>query len=295
MPLPPAHQTISEIDYEAIEAAVKETARGRWFLDEYAYRNRNADTRLVLDAIQRLQRSVLGTGMLPAPAREAPTLDKELSEIEQTAEKTRAALAQLETARAREGSLGKELDDILAAQAEATTGILSDAVRLGEISAAMRAQGLSPNLCDRLDGLSAHLNAACAFQDMAGQRTHKVVLALRVLEARVAALAKLWQAEPSPQTEDAIEHEVEVLDATRAGHGEDKQNEIDELLSSAQEQDIAWEDKPIAVLTPEVSNFAATDVVKTKTAPLAAAPSAISAKRSDLDRLTFDERLALFT
>ena len=68
MSLPPASQPISETDYEAIEAAVKETARGRWFLEEFAQRNRHADTKLVLDAIQRLQRSVLGAEQAPVPA-----------------------------------------------------------------------------------------------------------------------------------------------------------------------------------------------------------------------------------
>ena len=35
-----------------------ESARGRWFLEEYARRNRNADTKLVLSAIERLERLV---------------------------------------------------------------------------------------------------------------------------------------------------------------------------------------------------------------------------------------------
>lgn len=47
---------LRERDYEAIEAAVMETERGRWFLAEYARRNRTADTRLLLDAIRRLER-----------------------------------------------------------------------------------------------------------------------------------------------------------------------------------------------------------------------------------------------
>jgi hypothetical protein len=82
MPLPPASQPISETDYEAIEAAVKETARGRWFLEEYAQRNRHADTKLVLDAIQRLQRSVLGADVInaPAPAPQIPVIREDLNE-----------------------------------------------------------------------------------------------------------------------------------------------------------------------------------------------------------------------
>ena len=46
-------------DFAAIEAAVMETARGRWFLREYARRNRHADTKVILDAVNRLQDDTL--------------------------------------------------------------------------------------------------------------------------------------------------------------------------------------------------------------------------------------------
>src|SRR5262249_52610331 len=45
----------SEQDYEAIREAFMETSRGRWFLGEYARRNRNSDTRMVLDAVARIE------------------------------------------------------------------------------------------------------------------------------------------------------------------------------------------------------------------------------------------------
>jgi hypothetical protein len=44
----------SEGDYDAIFATVMESARGRWFLQEYARRNRNSDTEAVLATIQRI-------------------------------------------------------------------------------------------------------------------------------------------------------------------------------------------------------------------------------------------------
>jgi len=47
--------TFGDLDFDTIEAAVMETARGRWFLKEYARRNRNADTQAVLEAIERLK------------------------------------------------------------------------------------------------------------------------------------------------------------------------------------------------------------------------------------------------
>src|SRR3954470_22565394 len=47
-----------EADYEAISTAFMETSRGRWFLSEYAKRNRNADTHMVLDAVARIEENL---------------------------------------------------------------------------------------------------------------------------------------------------------------------------------------------------------------------------------------------
>jgi hypothetical protein len=49
---------LRQSDYEAIESAVMETAKGRWFLAEFARRNRAADTEAVLAAVARLERLV---------------------------------------------------------------------------------------------------------------------------------------------------------------------------------------------------------------------------------------------
>ena len=57
-----------EEDYEAISAAFMETSRGRWFLGEYARRNRNADTRMVLDAVARIEQN-LAAQQQPTPER----------------------------------------------------------------------------------------------------------------------------------------------------------------------------------------------------------------------------------
>ncbi len=48
----------SEADYEAIRDAFMETSRGRWFLGEYAKRNRNADTSMVLNAVARIEHAL---------------------------------------------------------------------------------------------------------------------------------------------------------------------------------------------------------------------------------------------
>ena len=56
IPTPPP----AEGEYDAICATVMESARGRWFLDEYARRNRNADTAPVLASIERIETMIRG-------------------------------------------------------------------------------------------------------------------------------------------------------------------------------------------------------------------------------------------
>src|ERR1700748_567181 len=63
----------SEEDYDAIREAFMETARGRWFLDEYARRNRNADTSMVLDAVSRIEETLAAQRQQHPPP---PTEDK---------------------------------------------------------------------------------------------------------------------------------------------------------------------------------------------------------------------------
>ena len=64
-PVPPP-QGMSEVDYSAIEAAVTETVRGRWFLNEFARRNRTAELRQLLDAMGRIE-SVVSSGQAALP------------------------------------------------------------------------------------------------------------------------------------------------------------------------------------------------------------------------------------
>ncbi len=54
----PPPEGISESDYEAIEDAVMETARGRWFLKEYARRMRASETASLHAALERIERIV---------------------------------------------------------------------------------------------------------------------------------------------------------------------------------------------------------------------------------------------
>jgi hypothetical protein len=76
----PAQSPLNEEDFEAIEAAVLETARGRWFLAEYARRQRAAESNALMEAIERLEAKVTTERV----ARETERVRAELADLSGT-------------------------------------------------------------------------------------------------------------------------------------------------------------------------------------------------------------------
>jgi len=56
----------------------------------------------------------------------------------------------------------------------------------------LRERGIEMELCDRLDQRATDIYTACSFQDITGQRTEKVVKALRFIEQRINAMIEIW-------------------------------------------------------------------------------------------------------
>src|SRR3984885_12872147 len=83
----------SEEDYEAISEAFMETSRGRWFLGEYAKRNRNADTRMVLDAVARIEENLATQRQPAADTRLAEALAAIRSALDEARAAAAAAIA----------------------------------------------------------------------------------------------------------------------------------------------------------------------------------------------------------
>ena len=52
-------------NFESLEAAVLETPRGRWFLEEYAKRQRSAETLAILDILKKLENSMTSSSFMP--------------------------------------------------------------------------------------------------------------------------------------------------------------------------------------------------------------------------------------
>jgi hypothetical protein len=168
---------IGEPNYDAIYAAVVATAQGRWFLAQYASRNRNADTAHVLAAIGQLQtevgRSVSPTAAQPnpPPGPDIARLRRDLGELTEALIRARADIATI-----KPGKL-TERPSILAAT-EALLGL----------AWFMRERGMDPRFCDRIDDCADDIHAVCAMPDLTAQRTRMIVDTLGDLEKRLVAI-----------------------------------------------------------------------------------------------------------
>lgn len=165
----------SEADYAAICDAFMETARGRWFLTEYAQRNRNADTRLVLDAVARLEATLAQQkqAAVAAPASAlADTLAAALPSVVNDAKvRALAALA---------------LDDAEQAQSAIRRG----ARIIRDVAWTLRECGADVRICDLLDAQVAAIDAGCDRQGAPAARHETVIGIFDDLALRLGALAR---------------------------------------------------------------------------------------------------------
>ncbi len=201
-----ADQTPGDIEFEAIEEAITQNPRGRWFLNEYARRNRAADTERLVDAIERLYMEAVRS-RAPAPAPEpvvmpAPqaaqadvNLDRirrALVEMRQQISATRSSMADVKP-RETEHFKNDEPDPLaIANSAEmATLDILAAVERLQDISDSLRASGTDSDLCDEIETHARGIFMSSAYQDMTGQRISHLVTALNSLDSRLAAMLEM--------------------------------------------------------------------------------------------------------
>lgn len=198
---------VSEADYEAIEAAVMETARGRWFLAEYARRNRNADTVVLLDAIERLEGAV-------ARDRASEDIERLRLDLGAMADAIARAKQEIASIRPHEGSnsdlfvASEALDGIVRTTEKATSDILEAAEHVQEAAWTLREEGGDEALCDELDRRATDIYTACSFQDLTAQRTSRIVDTLRFLESRINAMMTIWGAEGPSAAEPPVRSDL---------------------------------------------------------------------------------------
>lgn len=160
IPAPPA----TEADYDTICAAVMETGRGRWFLAEYARRNRNADTQILLAALERIEAAIRREPV--APPAETPLADSETDAIKTEAIETEAMKP--DAGDAGKGALPQNLANAL----ENTTAAIRAATEhLQDVAWRLRELQYDDRFCDEIDAGIRDIAAACvALEDAAARR-----------------------------------------------------------------------------------------------------------------------------
>jgi hypothetical protein len=170
----------SEADYDAIREAFMETSRGRWFLGEYAKRNRNADTSMVLDAVARIEDALAAQRQQSAPD----------SRFEEALAALRSAVDQADA------TVSATLDGLALEQNLAP--ILKGARIVREISWRWREIGADSRICDLLDSQVGAIEAGCEQISSADPRA---VLSA-AFELIKAGIAEFGEADaPAPATE----------------------------------------------------------------------------------------------
>ena len=204
MTTPAPVSPLSIEDYDAIEAAVMETSRGRWFLTEYARRNRNSDTDQILNKLERLERTIRRD-------RAVPDIDRirlDLADMSEAISRTKQEIAQMKLDTEHGGRFSdasQELDAIVSQTETATNEILLAAESIQEAAWTLREAGASDEVCDQLDTQATEIYTACSFQDLTGQRTRKVVTVLRYLESRINAMIGIWGLDDEVECDEVIE------------------------------------------------------------------------------------------
>ena len=255
---------LTEHEYLQMEEALSQTARGRAFL-----RMRDRRSRVVVaDEFHRLagaleQQVNRLRGVEPgALARTAPgggtadglALRQELMSITQVVQETRsdiAALRPADTGSNRIEAATGELDEIVAATERATTDILNATEKIQEITQGIpRDDPDIAEMVDAIDAWSIEIMTACAFQDITGQRTTKVVNTLRYIEQRVNTMIEIWGVDriaSASETADLGEvsshrklgdtrPDAHLLNGPQLGGPEVSQDDIDALFDNLASQ-----------------------------------------------------------
>ncbi len=226
---------LSESEYAAFYDRIAQSPQGLAFLREHARRaGDGGQTRL--DALMGdLRQMFVSQASMHQTAGRAAALRNELLEMAASIEQARreiAALRPKDTENNRLDIATNELDAIVSTTERASIEILQSAERLMEVAGRLKRLGADPDLCADIENEVTNIFTACSFQDLTGQRTSKVVNALRYVEQRVNAMISIWNIEGiTPTATGPVDNrpDAHLLGGPRSD-GVD-QDDVDALLS----------------------------------------------------------------
>ncbi len=230
----------SDDDYNELRRFVSRTPRGRAFLKEHERRAQKLAAEEVIRLINDLRDRWRQTAQVANTATQVEVLRRELLDMSASIVQARREISALRPKGEGEGSdrivtATNELDAIVKSAERASFEILNAAERILELTNRMRTAGAPGDLCTDLDNEISNIFTACSFQDLTGQRTTKVVNALRYIEQRVGAMMAIWGHDgairPVADDRDDQRPDAHLLNGP-TDSGID-QSEIDRLLGDA--------------------------------------------------------------
>ncbi|MGH1417459.1 MAG: hypothetical protein ACRBCJ_01225 [Hyphomicrobiaceae bacterium] len=181
-------------EYRAIETALLETARGRWFLAEHGRRARRLDSALLEDAIDKLKTS------LREPPALLGQLKSELESVNTFIGETRQELFEKPTAKADEASkaLGAIDGDASPTSDKTGSSILKAAEDMHELAWTLQANDVDPENCEAIALHASKIYALSHQHAVQSEKTLAMAAALDNAGARLVAIL------------DTVMHELEV-------------------------------------------------------------------------------------
>ena len=235
-----ARRRLSKPEYAAMEAFVEAHPHGPAFL-------RQRDSYNLLLVAEELRQS-LREITKPADAERLSQMRQELVDIQRFIEQTRqevAALSPDDKGNSQIVLATSELDAIVAATERATTEILG---RTEMIQAAVDRLSSGCEIAPLAAEIGNHIieiMTACSFQDLTGQRTARVVNALRYIERRVNTMIDIWGIDPDierPKDEKQDQRPDAHLMNGPALSGGVSQCDVDSMFAPGLHSDTATQD-----------------------------------------------------
>lgn len=229
---------LSEGDYAALYDRIAQSPQGLAFLREHARRAGEAGQTRIEAALGDLRGLFESQSSLLQTSGRAEVLRSELMEMAASIEQARreiAALRPKDQSNNRLDIATNELDAIVSTTERASIEILQSAERLMEVAGRLKRAGADGDLVSDIENEVTNIFTACSFQDLTGQRTSKVVNALRYVEQRVNAMISIWNIDsvkaPVPAGPVDSRPDAHLLGGPRDDGV--NQNEVDALLSGA--------------------------------------------------------------
>lgn len=209
----------TEADYDKIYSAVMETERGRWFLTEYARRNRSADTTVILTVLDRIEATMRFQKSVAQASGPLGALQPEIEDIKSRIVSARENLAAIKPDGSSAGK-SSDFDALAYALEQLSLKIRSATERLLDGRWASPEQSSVANVED-FERDTGEIAESCAAIEQIAEDAKGVAQLLRAIEDRIdlfLAHAEQIRSEPEPAVNVAPARDIKVDSAKIAAN-----------------------------------------------------------------------------